>query len=296
MSLLSATQGGPDQVWAVVNLLSQFPEGLDRDGISGWLSPRYRRDAEDRAPSKAVWPAVNVARDLSLVRLDGQSHFLAVPPPSSIAAFADHVHDSLAGFEPHEPDAVLFEAMAWVVLKCDQEKSLGWLAATNRKTLADAINRSLPPRAVEDGDDRRFNDVKIPFWLRWLQSVDLMTDFGNEGWYPYVPARVARSLKAAGLPFGQELPAHSVLSAISARMPYLDGGRLWTAAAGSIGFTPPQHLSRVLSIALRDLHDDGRLVLNPIGDQTGLTYLAEDRRHKLQSFSTVTLAETLADD
>lgn len=295
MSLLSATQGGPDQVWAVVNLLAQFPDGLNRDELSGWLSPRYRRDGAERPASKAVLPAVNVAKDLALVRLEGHTHLLAVAAPSSMEDFSDLVHESLAGFEPHEPDAVLMEAMAWVVLKCDQEKSFGWLSDWNRKVLADAINRSLPPRAAGDGDDRRFNDVKIPYWFRWLHSVDLMADLGNEGWYPYVAERVARTLRRSGLPTGQELPAQTVLSAISAGMPYLDGGRLWTAAAGRMGFTPPAHLSRVLSVALRDLHDDGRIMLNPLGDQTGLSYLADDRRHKLQSFITVTLSEAGAD-
>lgn len=296
MSLLSSTQGTPDRVWAVVNLLAQFPEGLTRDELLGWLSPEFKRaDGPPRSASGAVGQAITAARSLSFVQQTDKLLSLSGPIPVTFDAFADLVHERLGHLAPDKPDAVLFDALAWVILKSEQEKSFGWLATMPRKALADAINASLPPRADDDTDDRRFNDVKIPFWFRWLQSVHVVTDFASDGWYPYVVERVSRALAQANLPLGQEIPGPVLVAAINNHLPYLDGGRLWQGAASRMGFTPPTTLSRVLSVALRDLHDDKRIILNPLGDQTGLTYLAEDRRHRLQSFITVTLVGPTTD-
>ena len=50
-------------------------------------------------------------------------------------------------------------------------------------------------------------------------------------------------------------------------MPYLDGGQLFQSATEQIRLPPlERRLSRVLSGALRDLHDDKRLKLETIGD------------------------------
>jgi hypothetical protein len=296
VSLLGSTQGGAERVWAVVNLLAQFPEGLSRDAAIGWLNPDVKRsDGSTRSAASAVGQAISAARSLSFIDQSDKMLSLRGPAPATFDAFSDVVHERLGRFAPEDADAVLFDALAWLILRCEQEKSFGWISTIGRKAMADAINASLPPRAASDTEDPRFNDTKIPFWFRWLQSVHVMTELSGEQWYPYLPERLWRALVASDLPRGEEIDGATLIAAINSRLPYLDGGRLWAATAARMSYTPPPTLSRVLSVALRDLHDDKRIQLSAVGDQTGLTYLAPDRRHRLQSFSMVKLAEVASD-
>ena len=87
--------------------------------------------------------------------------------------------------------------------------------------------------------------------------------------YPYPVARLEREiarLRRAGV-LNDETEIETFLEAIAARMPYFDSGRLFEASAGQIRLPPMgRRLSRVLTGALRDLHDDKRITLQTIGD------------------------------
>ncbi|WP_304051303.1 hypothetical protein, partial [Jatrophihabitans endophyticus] len=74
------------------------------------------------------------------------------------------------------------------------------------------------------------------------------------------------------------------------RMPYVDGGSLHRRALSRRGAAPPRRVSRLLSVALRDLHDEGVLQLRVTGDATGLTELAPDV-HPIRTVQTIVLKE-----
>ena len=92
---------------------------------------------------------------------------------------------------------------------------------------------------------------------------------------------------------GVELPIADVLDVVSARMPYLDGGRITSALPANRGATARQgrHLSSVLSVALRDLHDERRLNLRVMGDATDLRELAPDPLHEVASVKSIVILE-----
>ncbi|RWX60157.1 hypothetical protein EN780_32740 [Mesorhizobium sp. M4B.F.Ca.ET.089.01.1.1] len=79
------------------------------------------------------------------------------------------------------------------------------------------------------------------------------------------------------------------MAMVAERMPYLDGGRLFKASAELARLAPLERkLSRVLSGALRDLHDDKRVTLDPIGDAKQ-TYALTQEPHAVKSIKTVSL-------
>ena len=296
MSLLAATQGTPDRVWALSDLLAQFPGGLTREEIHGWLNPSFR-SADDSAAgySSAVTQTITAAQGLALIETRDKAYVLRVPVMSSYEEYLDVVHAYLAQLGGDEANALIFEGFSWAILKTEQDGAFADLSALANKPLADRINAVLPPRS-DDSDDRRFNETKIPHWRRWLMRLDLASDLGRREFYPYVAERLWRVISTSDLPRDIDIVSSDFAGAIAKAMPYLDGGRIWSATAARMRFTPPSHLSRVLSVALRDLHDEGRIQLKGVGDDTGLTRLARDQRHRIQSFGAVTIAGVAADD
>ena len=89
-------------------------------------------------------------------------------------------------------------------------------------------------------------------------------------------------------PAGAPLPVDTVLQTLAQRMPYLDRGalRARVAAAASIK-DDPKRLSHLLSAALRELHDEGRIELDRRGDATGYVDLAPDPFHEVKSVLTI---------
>jgi hypothetical protein len=77
-------------------------------------------------------------------------------------------------------------------------------------------------------------------------------------------------------------------------MPYLDGGALLNETLARAGASAPRQLTRVLSVALRDLHDEGRLVMGLLGDSSDMIQLAPDPRHKTQTVAFFNLKTELA--
>lgn len=295
MSLLSATQGSPERVWSLLRVLEAHGGTLGREELLVWLNPEFsRREGDVSSHSSAANQTIQAALSLDLIAGEGGSYSLTrTDVPQEFLGFADMVHQRLCNAPQGDPDRVLLEAYAWVVLKIDLEKGFGWLADWRSSRLADEINHDL--RALDPADDsRRFNDTKIPSWRAWLAALGLQQALPAGGHYPYVAERLKRELVASDLPLERELPANQVLALIAQRMPYLDDGRLMTEMLERKGDTPPRHLSWVLSIALRDLQEEGSLVVGVRGDSADMVQLAPDRLHKTNTASFFVLREELA--
>jgi hypothetical protein len=118
----------------------------------------------------------------------------------------------------------------------------------------------------------------------------LAVDLPFDEFYPYVTERVWRELMSSDLPSGDELSINSVLDVIARRAPYLDNGAIFTELAQKSGFRlPPQQISRVLSTALRDLDEQGKLDLVVHGDAMGVFLLSPDGLHRKRSVKGVVL-------
>lgn len=108
--------------------------------------------------------------------------------------------------------------------------------------------------------------------------------------HPDVTRRVDIELRRAALPTGVPLPVETVLQTLAQRMPYLDRGALRARVAATASLKDdPKRLSHLLSAALRELHDEGRIELDRRGDATGYIDLAPDPFHEVKSVLTVKL-------
>src|SRR5690348_2795759 len=135
MSLLSATQGSPERVWSVLRLLASHGGSLARDDMVAWLNPEFERvDAGVSRQPTAVTQTLDAARGLQLITTDaGVCALTCADPPESFAEFSDFIHGRLSSAAPNDPDRVILEALAWVVLAVERENGFGWLAPLSRK-------------------------------------------------------------------------------------------------------------------------------------------------------------------
>ena len=298
MSLLSSTQGTPDRVLSLVQVLAAHGGSLPRDELLTWINPAFERGGAPRqTPKEAANQTWGAASSLGLaVAQDG--HYALTEPAAdwSRRAMADAVHDRLRALDDSDPDAVVLQVFTYIVVRSQHARGVGWLRTLTGKQLADAVDAHLTARDDTATDGRRFNDTKLaPLW-RWTAFLGLSVDLPGEGDYPYVTERLSRELAREGLPIGQELPAATVLATIAKRMPYLDGGTLFEAMSERMGVgRNPRTLSPVLSHALRDLDEEGRIELGTRGDATGLVSLASDHFSRISSLQFVTLRPGLSD-
>ena len=108
--------------------------------------------------------------------------------------------------------------------------------------------------------------------------------------HPLPSARIDRELRRGDFPEDKEVEVDEFLGALASRAPYLDGGRIYVAAAKRMGHMPaPRALSPVLSTALRNLHDEGSIELIVRGDVRNPIRLSADTTHKVQAFQAVVL-------
>jgi len=295
MSLLSATQGSPERVWSLLRLLDAHGGTLSREELLIWLNPEFtRREGTSISQLSAANQTIQAALSLDLITADAKNYSLTgTNAPQTFLEFADVVHERLCNTDEGDPDRVLLDAYAWVVLKIEREEGFGWLTSWRNSRLADEVNHDL--RAADQVDDsRKFNDTKIPSWRAWLAALGLQVELPTSGHYPYIAERLARELLASDLPLERELPAKQVLEVIAHRMPYVDDGKFMKEVLARKGDTPPRHLSRVLSVSLRDLQEEGVLVVGVRGDSSEMVQLAPDRFHKTSTASFFLLKKELA--
>ncbi|MFS2108093.1 hypothetical protein ACCC88_00270 [Sphingomonas sp. Sphisp140] len=293
MSLLSSPQGTPERVWSVVAGLHALGGDTDRATFNALLNPGYIKDGEEvRAKDLLAGDASNAASALGLIDLARDQVKLGEGySVTDYAALADHVHDYLVDLPSEDIEATLLEAYAWLAAECDRVGNLGWFYDWPQKDFAEKAGR-------EGRSDTSFkgsiNPTNITAWRRWLTFIGLGVPLPlhQTPELPVPTIRLARELERAStsgeISAGAEITAEAFLAFIAKHMPYLDRGRLFVAACQRIGHpTPARQASPLLSLALRDLHDEGTIRLALAGDAGTHIRLTPDPAHKFQAFTTV---------
>jgi len=166
---------------------------------------------------------------------------------------------------------------------------MSWLHELSTDAFADQAAAGL----VGDDDDggKKINKEKIVAWRRWLVFLGLAAPMPASWPAHYSPvARICRELQRANVQ-GSTHSADEFLSILSARMPYVDRGRLYIQACKRVSQPPvPRQLSPVLSAALRELHDEGILDLQEVGDSPDVLGLSPDPTHPKKEFVRVAVA------
>lgn len=288
MSVLSNPQGTPERIWSLVAGLSALGGSAIRSTYDGLLNPGYSKDGvELRAKDTLASNAHGAALSLKLVEAGREQATLTIASPASFDSFADHVHDRLAGLTAGDTDAPILEAFAWVVAESDKRGGMEWIYQTGRDEFADLANAAL---IGEDDDGKIMNSTKAVAWRRWLafMGLGLAMPLERAPDFPTPVERIVRELQRAGIAGGTVLLAGEFVALLASRMPYLDRGRLFNQACQRIGHSPAAgRLSPLLSVGLRDLHDEGTLQLRVSGDAAERVRLSEDSAHAIDAFSTV---------
>ena len=289
MSLMTDTQGTPERIWSLVSLIRAHGGELSREAVKGWLDP-FDTDTKGTAIANTIGAAVS----LELIQSDRTAGSLRLLPdtlPDTFAGFASWVHTKLSSTQPEDGNSVVLEVYAWFVARCAREKGTTWVERETADSLTEKIRVDVTPA----GEEGRFNKTRYPRWRDWIAFLGLGIDLPiprGQSFYPNATVRIDRELDALRHSFGtgEEIPAETFLYALTQRMPYLDGGRLFLEAAERIGWSPPiRQLSIVLSSALRELDDEGALELKMLGDAPNAIALNHDPAHRKQAFVSVVL-------
>jgi hypothetical protein len=289
MSVLSNPQGTPERVWSLVAGLAALGGECDRQTFDALLNPGYIKDGElVRAKDTLAANALGAASSLGLVEAGREKAVLpACLKLADTSAFADYVHDRLSSLKSGETDSAILDAYSWLAAESDRQGGLGWIYDLGREQFADNANAAL---VGQDDDGRLMNTTKVVAWRRWLAFMGLGVPIpiSNAFDFPTPTARLARELERADISAGTVIPADQFLTLLAGRMPYLDRGRLFTQACERIGHTPSsRRLSPLVSVALRDLHDDGILKLTLSGDASTHIQLSRDPAHSIDAFTAV---------
>jgi len=277
MSLLTDTQGTPERVWSTMSAVAAANGLLDRDDLQALLNPNFVRNGQERAPTdSAPKQAIGASVSLGLITLENGRYRLGVEPAPDYATFTDRVHARLCSINASDPDYLVLETYAWMLLEIDKRQSLLWTAESAPNFAKAAENDIGNPV----GGELRINPTKITPWQRWIQVMDLAIDLpGNLGFYPTLTGRLVREIEGMDLPKDTEIPFGNFLAAAARAMPYIDGGALHELVLKKTGQkTDSRRLSRLLSMGLRDLADASRIELVIRGDAINTFELAADDR------------------
>lgn len=293
MALLAATRGTPERVWALAKHLDAHGGGAPRSALQQWLRPRWdgvidvARHERDRLLVTEVFDA---AGGLGLVERSAERVNLRIADlPADIIGFADLIHQLLRDQPEQSADADILDAFACAVVQTEVVGNRQWLSDWTSAQIADLFTRSLRPRDTEK-DDQRYNTTRHASWMRWVEFVGLNLTLSARTTLLSVTDRLQRMLRAGDLPRDRELAPQELLAWIASTMPYLDGGTLFLAAANRMNYRPSTTVSRLLSAALRDLHEDGVITLTvPRGDAQLAARLAADPFADIRGFNAVTL-------
>ncbi|MDH4744207.1 hypothetical protein OMP43_09285 [Sphingomonas sp. CBMAI 2297] len=266
---------------------------IARSELEQWLKPRWdgltdaTRDRNDRG---LVNQALQAASGLGLIETSRDTVELAVPSlPVDISGFADLVHSLLLAQADQSSDADILDAFACAVVETELRANRQWLSDRTAAQIADLFTRSLKPRAIETAD-QRYNTSRHATWMRWVEFVGLNQSIAPRTTLLSVTDRLHRALRASDLPRDEAIVPDAMLAWVASTLPYLDKGTLFLAAAKRMGHVPGTSISRLLSAALRDLHEDGviRLVA-PRGDAQVVAKLASDTFADIHAFNAVIL-------
>jgi hypothetical protein len=255
---------------------------LSKDDVISWMDPF---DKAKTAPEEAIQTGSSLG---FLENRSGKICLASKDIASSFSEFSDQAHRRLCDVPDDDADAVMFEALAWIIASIEQQNSTSWLNESTAKELAGKINEGLPDLPKnKQSEDRRFNDTKLTPWKRWIEFLGLGFDTDLVGFYPAIAGRLKRELTF--FDSEKELGVNQFLGALAKRMPYIDGGSVYGSAVARLRLTrSPPRLSRVLSTALRELHDEKILELRTLGDAANAISLWKDS-HEISSVLTVRL-------
>jgi hypothetical protein len=294
MSLLSDTQYTPQRIYALLRLLEAQDGQLGFDSIRTWLKPQLRGVEQKRLEEDTdIRQLLGATASLGLIESPSQNQYkLKESVPTTIEAFADSVHDRLVGQDMSHADSIVLEAYAAMVVLTEAEQGTSWLDL-NAKDRAEKINKAVRATDTDENDEekRRFNSTKAAPWKRWMIFLGLGVSMPKSDFYAYPAQRLEREVARLRWeePHLETLEVETFINRIAERMPYLDGGRLFLASVERVRLQPlGRRISRVLSGALRDLHDDKRLVLDTIGDAKE-TYELTREPHFARNIKAVTL-------
>ncbi|MEJ1934327.1 hypothetical protein WDZ92_29370 [Nostoc sp. NIES-2111] len=273
-------------------MLAESGGALDRALAEDCMNPGFTRDGDRVAePSSAFAQTLNAAVSIGVVIQErGRLERDAGCTAKTYAEFCDWAHTRLVGLDSSAKDAVLLETYAWLVAEGVRQGSVGWVQQWTPDAFADAADKALPEGDDDDGQ-RRMNRTKLPAWRRWLIALGLYVPMPTPAQpHPSPESRLSRELRELGSEEAGNWPADMFVMHLARRMPYLDGGRMYTNAAKRMGLAAGERrLSPLLSAALRGLHDEGSLTLHFLGDAAGFLQLWPDRTHRLQAFHAVQL-------
>ena len=273
MSLLTATQGTPGRVYALLRLLHEAGEALPAEAIAGWLVPRNIIGREEASrPKEALEQTISAARSLCLIS-DGSPVSPTLAVPDTIESFADLAHRQLCALPDDDANSVVLHVYAWFVIRAEQSPES--LYRPGREALVAEIDGAFPRSEGEEA--RTFNSTKFAPWARWASFLGLGSELPNTPFFPYPAERVLRELRAiaAEQGFDNDLDFREVRDNLSKRMSYLDGGEIFVDMSRRVGFRT-RTLSRVLSNVLRDLHQEGQILLTALGDSAERVPFAPD--------------------
>lgn len=294
MSLLSDTNHSPQRIFALLRLLEAQDGQLGFENIRMWLKPTVRGIEQKASDENTnIRQLLGATTSLGLIEMPSQNQYkLTAPVPPTIETFADLVHDRLVALESSHPDSIVLEAFAAMVVLTEAEQGTSWLDV-NAKDRAARINAAVRAAETDEDDDekKRFNATKSSTWKRWMIFLGLGVPMPKSDLYPYPAQRLVREIarmRSEGT-IAEALEVEAFIGRIAERMPYLDNGRLFLASVERVRLAPlGRRISRVLSGALRDLHDDKRLALDAIGDAKE-TYALPQEPHAVKNIKAVTL-------
>jgi hypothetical protein len=299
MALLAATQGTPERLWAIVKVVAAHGGTIPRAELQQWLKPRWggisdpAREEKDRS---LVNQTLQAASGIGLIETSREKVDLLVSSlPADISEFADLVHELLLAQLEHSSDSDILDAFACAAVETELRLNRQWLSDSTAAQIADLFTRSLKPRAVET-TDQRYNTSRHATWMRWVEFVGLNETISSRTTLLSVTNRLYRALRTSELPRDHAIIPEDFMKWVASTLPYLDNGTLFLAAAKRMGYVPGNTASRLLSAALRDLHEDGhiRLVL-PRGDAQVAAKLAADQLSDVQAFNAVMLMGSALD-
>lgn len=273
MSLLTATQGTPGRVYALLRLLHEAGEPLSSDTIAGWLVPRNLVErVEVGRPKEALDQTISAARSLRLISENSPISSVGAVP-KTIEGFADLAHRQLCTLPENDANVVILKVYAWFMIRAEQEATS--LHRPSREALVDEIDGAFP--RSEEEQAKTFNSTKIKPWTRWASFLGLGSELPNCPFFPYPAKRVLHELYAIATEqgFDRDLEFREVQNELSKRMPYLDGGEIFHKMTQQMSFRT-RTLSRVLSMVLRDLHQEGHIHLTSLGDSAERVQFAPD--------------------
>lgn len=298
MALLAATQGTPERLWAIAKVLEAHGGSVPRAELQQWLKPRWdgfsdpSRDTKDR---NLVGQALQAASGLGLIQGRDPVDLAVADLPADIGGFSNLVHSLLLAQPDQSADADILHAYACVVIQTEKLGNRQWLSDWTAGRIADFLTAALPPKPIET-EDQRYNTFRHAAWLRWVEFIGLNETLSSRTTLLSATERLERALRASDLQRDAVIAPDELLNWVAASLPYLDNGTLYLAAAKRIGYVPGNTLSRLLSAALRDLHEDKIIrLIAPRGDAQVGAKLAPDPFSDVKAFNGIMLNGNVLD-